>query len=113
MYGGSVGWRRARDGTETASRTSMGSPNNWRVNASEERELIEFEDGGLLDGEMEVRAPLGQIAGERRSIERYCFTDGCPGCDFKKAGMKAQRPHKPQCRERVEEEAGRTSVVRR
>ena len=35
-------------------------------------------------------------------LDEFGYTDGCQGCDFKKAGMSAQRPHNQKCRDRME-----------
>lgn len=35
-------------------------------------------------------------------LEQYGCTDGCQGCDFKKAGVKTQRLHSQVCRARIE-----------
>ena len=35
--------------------------------------------------------------------EEYGFTEDCPGCDAKRAGMSIPKPHNLKCRERLEE----------
>ena len=35
--------------------------------------------------------------------EEYGFTEDCPGCDAKRAGMSIPKPHNKKCRERLEE----------
>ena len=68
-------------------RSIKGSPTNWKLDAGEDVQQVELDDGGILDGEMEVHVQKGSRTGERRSMylrrsdfERYGFSDGCPGC---------------------------------
>ena len=68
-------------------RRIKGSPKDWRIDANEDPQLVELEDGVLLEVGVPLEAPSGQRAGEKRSMylrkadfERYGFTDGCPGC---------------------------------
>ena len=35
-------------------------------------------------------------------LEKYGYTEGCKGCDHKRAGQDAQRPHNQVCRSRME-----------
>ena len=37
-----------------------------------------------------------------KEIEKYGYTDGCPGCDAKKRGEVARRGHSEKCRRRIE-----------
>jgi hypothetical protein len=37
-------------------------------------------------------------------LESYGFTEGCPGCARKRAGMTIREAHNSQCRERIKEE---------
>ena len=64
-----------------------GSPKNWKLDASEDVQQVELDDGGIPHAAVDVEAPVGPRAGERRSMylrrqdfEKYGFTDGCPGC---------------------------------
>ena len=90
-----------------------GSPRNWRLDSSEDRQLEELADGGAPEEIEDVEVPTGSRAGERRSkylrrsdFGRFGFTDGCPGC----LDMASGRPgpssswvaHKKACRNRME-----------
>ena len=35
-------------------------------------------------------------------LELYGYTEGCKGCEYKRAGLDAQRPHSQACRSRLE-----------
>ena len=95
-------------------RSIKGSPKNWKLDAGEDVQQVELDDGGIPDGEKEVHVQEGSRTGERRSMhlrrndfERYGFSDGCPGC----RDMAIQRPgpssgwaaHTTACRRRLEE----------
>jgi len=50
-----------------------------------------------------------------RALEKYGYTEGCPGCQCKKAGLDESRNHSEECRARIEaeldkEEAGREKL---
>ena len=38
-----------------------------------------------------------------KEIEKYGYTEGCPGCDAKRRGEIARRGHSEKCRKRIEE----------
>ena len=38
-----------------------------------------------------------------KEIEKYGYTEGCPGCEAKKRGDVARRGHSERCRKRIEE----------
>ena len=41
-----------------------------------------------------------------RMLADYGYTDECPGCAAKKAGLAVSKPHSAACRKRVEEKIG-------
>ncbi len=48
-------------------------------------------------------------------LKKYGYTEGCPGCQYKKAGLDGSKNHSEGCRERIEtelakEEAGREKL---
>ena len=45
-------------------------------------------------------------------LEKYGYTKGCVGCDFKKWGLKEARPHTEGCRRRIMEDMGKTDEGR-
>ena len=64
-----------------------GPPRDWRLDSSEDAQLEEPADEEVPEAIDDVEVPVGNRAGERRSMylrrsdfERYGFTDGCPGC---------------------------------
>ena len=90
-----------------------GSPRNWKLDSSEDRQLEELPDGGIPDGVEDVEVPTGSRAGERRSMylrqadfERFGFTDGCPGCMDIASGRPGPSSnwaaHRRSCRTRME-----------
>ena len=87
-----------------------GSPDNWKLDASAEAEMVELDDRGRLESADLLDGRVGSRTGERRSmyLSRKDFsvhghTDGCPGCRdiaSKKRGQMA--PHTVACRKRME-----------
>ena len=72
-----------------------GSPNNWKLDAGIEPQLVEIEDRRTpeLDPSHESRA--GTRVGEKRSMylsrkdfHTYGYTDGCTGCRDIASGKK-------------------------
>ena len=67
--------------------------------------------GGVAPGEnegipeaMPIPDPLTRrMPITHKEIEKYGYTDGCPGCDAKKRGEVARRGHSEKCRRRIEE----------
>ena len=94
--------------------TIKGPPKDWKLDAGQDDQQQEMEDGGPpYEGEG-VETPKGSRTGERRSIylkrsdfEKYGHTDGRPRC----RDMATQRPgpssggaaHTSACRGRIEE----------
>ena len=37
----------------------------------------------------------------QKHLNKYGYQDNCEGCKFKRAGLKEQRPHSEECRERI------------
>ena len=92
-----------------------GSPKNWKLDAGEDNQQVELDDGGLPHAIVDVEAPVGPRAGERRSMylrrqdfERYGFTDGCLGCRDIVIGRPGPSSgwaaHTSACRRRLERE---------
>lgn len=90
-----------------------GSPNNWRLDATEERQLVEGEDRESPELNRQLRARVGMRTGEKRSIylskrdfERYGYSDWCPGCRDIASGKKrkdsAVAPHNVACWRRMD-----------
>ena len=46
----------------------VGSPENWRLDASEEPQLVELKDRGTPELNPEIRERVGHRKGERRSM---------------------------------------------
>ncbi|MDA8582882.1 hypothetical protein N9L68_01590 [bacterium] len=101
------------DGKGDLVNNIKGSPNNWRLDASEETQLVELNDGGIPEGEVMTGAPSGQRAEEKRSMylgrqyfEWHGFTDGCPWCRDIAIGRSGPSsgwaPHTGACRRRLE-----------
>ena len=90
-----------------------GSPNNWKLDAGIEPQLVEIEDrrNPELDPSHESRA--GTRVGEKRSIylsrkdfNSHGYTDGCTGCRDLASGKQRAgsfiSPHNAACRKRME-----------
>ena len=45
-----------------------GLPKNWKLDASEDKQQIELDDGGIPHAPLDVEVPVGPRAGERRSM---------------------------------------------
>ena len=84
-----------------------GSPNNWKLDAGIEPQLVEIEDrrNPELDPSHESRA--GTRVGEKRSMylsrkdfNRHGYTDGCTGCRDLASGKQRAGSFisPPQCR---------------
>ena len=85
-----------------------GSPTNWRLDASEDSQLVEVEDRGNPKLNPELTEKVGQRVGERKAMylsredfERHGFTDGCIGCRDIASGKKKPEP---AAEEKAEEE---------
>ena len=64
-----------------------GSPTHWRLDASEDPEMVEEEDKEYPQLNLQLRERVGSRTGEsrsmylsRRDFEVHGFTDGCVGC---------------------------------
>ena len=92
----------------------IGSPENWKLDASEEQQLVELEDRDDPDLNPEIKERVGHRKGERRSMylsrkdfETYGYSDGCVGCRDIASGKQRKgsflAPHAAACRRRMEE----------
>ena len=93
------GFRRLLEGRQWDGqriRSIQGSPKDWKLDAGEDAQQIEMDDGGIPYEGTGVQTPKGSRAGERR----------CPRC----RDMAIQRPgpssgwapHTPACRNIME-----------
>ena len=91
----------------------MGSPKDWKLDASEDQQMVECGDDGISEEVGQVKAPKGSRMGGRRSMyltgldfERRGSSDGCVGCKDLASGGKGPvgcpAPHTSACRRRME-----------
>ena len=87
-----------------------GSPTSWRLDASEDQEMVEEDDKGDPQLYPQLREKIGSRTGEKRSMylsrrdfEVHGFTDGCVGCKDlaeRKAVPAPDGRGSPKCRPR-------------
>ena len=91
-----------------------GSPKNWKLDASEDAQQVELEDGGIPHAIIDAEVLVGPRAGERRSMylrrkdfEIFRFTYGCPGCRDMATGRpgpsSSWAAHTSACRRRMKQ----------
>ncbi|MDA8583663.1 hypothetical protein N9L68_05500, partial [bacterium] len=88
-----------------------GSPTNWKLDATEEPEMVECEDQGEIGLDTRIENRVGSRTGVRRAMYlsrkdfiEYGYTDGCTGCRDVASGKKGQiAPHTAACQRRMEE----------
>ena len=109
--------RRMADGQQEDGdmvRNIKGSPINWKLDANEDRQLVEMEDRNDPTLNPDLEGSVGRRTGEKRSLylsrrdfEVHGYTDGCRGClDLASGKPRAGSflsPHSSACRRRMEE----------
>lgn len=97
------------DGERT--RQFQGPLVNWKLDATEEPDMVELEDGSRPEPDHQPEGRVGSRTGERRSMylsrkdfAEHGHTDGCAGCRDIASGKRGQMaPHTVACQKRIEE----------